>query len=68
MCGAAQVNMGDKALSDGVTHAFFSSDSVKNDPRLSLIVANWDIIPESIRQAVFLQLTQFSFEKWRENS
>ena len=57
--------MGDKALSGSATHTLSSVDSVKNDPRLSLIVENWDVIPESIRQSVFLQLAQFSFEKWR---
>ena len=68
MCEVAQIDTGDKALSGGATHAFSSADSVKNDPRLSLIVENWDVIPESMRQTVFLQLAQFSFEKWREKS
>jgi hypothetical protein len=39
-----------------------------DDLRLSLIVENWDIIPDAVRQSVFLQLAQFSFEKWREKS
>ena len=68
MCEVAHIDLGDKALSGGATHTFSSVDSVKNDPRLSLIVENWDMIPESIRQSVFLQLAQFSFEKWREKS
>jgi len=66
--------MGDKALSVGTKHSSISTavpvkyptDAVKNDLRLSLIVEHWDIIPESIRQSVFLQLAQFSFEMWRE--
>ena len=68
VCEVAQIDMGDKALSGSATHAFSSVDSVKNDPRLSLIIEHWDVIPESIRQSVFLQLAQFSFEKWREKT
>ena len=68
MCEVAHIALGDKVLSGGATHALSSVDSVKNDPRLSLIVEHWDMIPESIRQSVFLQLAQFSFEKWREKS
>jgi len=61
--------MGDKALSCSTKpSSIFSVDAVKNDLRLSLIVEHWDIIPESVRQSVFLQLAHFSFEKWREKS
>jgi hypothetical protein len=76
VCEVAHFDMGGKAVSGSAKHKPISSaeavkspvDSVKNDLRLSLIVDHWDIIPESVRQSVFLQLAQFSFEKWREKS
>jgi hypothetical protein len=69
VCEVTHFDMGDTAVSGGAKHTPISpADSVKDDLRLSLIVDHWDIIPEFVRQSVFLQLAQFSFEKWREKS